>query len=222
MRYPSIVTALSLAAVASSGCGSNGKPSYATSVAPSAASSGDDSASQTGHTPKQASPLLSSELRNLPATKAECKNVVGSFAEPRPTSEGETTVFGLVVLNKRIHQAGSRRPDGMQFAKTGLIFRNGGASFDLIVANPSSARLDWGLSGSGGGTRRLQVPSCKGGDVRPTPADPPQYGGIDPDAPWFVFAGGYRVHEPTCVDLIVRAGHREELVRVGVGTNCPD
>jgi hypothetical protein len=77
---------------------------------------------------------------------------------------------------------------------------------ELTVADPPGNRVGvaWGNPGPGP-SRRFVVPTC---------AD--AYG-----SGWPAHPGGYRVDEPLCLPLTVRAGGREQQVPIGVGTARP-
>lgn len=89
---------------------------------------------------------------------------------------------------------------GMYFAKAGLVVRPN-AQVEVIVARKGreNASLRWG--GTEGD--HLLVGPCNS------------------DAEWLVFAGGYLVGRPRCVDLVVRTDGEETQTAVGVGAACP-
>jgi len=47
------------------------------------------------------------------------------------------------------------------------------------------------------------------------------YGDTAAGAHWLVFPGGYWVHRPLCLPLLVTAHGETERVRIGVGAACP-
>jgi hypothetical protein len=87
------------------------------------------------------------------------------------------------------------------FAKTGLVIRPG-TTFELIVPARFTGRFSIGWDTP---SHRVVVSNCAstGG------------GG------WLAYAGGYWIDHPACVPIIVRAGGRQQQVRIGVGTACP-
>ncbi|HEV2257486.1 MAG TPA: hypothetical protein VGS06_30510 [Streptosporangiaceae bacterium] len=87
------------------------------------------------------------------------------------------------------------------FAKTGLVIRPG-ATFELIVPAPFTSRLSIGWSTP---SHRVVVSDCAS----------PGRGG------WLAYVGGYWIDHPACVPIIVRAGNRQQQVRIGLGTPCP-
>lgn len=90
-------------------------------------------------------------------------------------------------------------PPPNYFAKTGLVVR-AGMAFSLAVDQPEGrAVIGWG-----------SPPAFK--PVISTE-------GCDGDG-WMAFAGGFRVDEPGCVQLTVRADGNQQSVRVGVGAPC--
>jgi hypothetical protein len=89
------------------------------------------------------------------------------------------------------------------FAKTGLIIRPGTA-FELIVPAQFANRLSIGWGSPGTPSRRVVVNSCP-----------------NPGGGWLAYAGGYWIDHPACVPVIVRAGNKQQEVRIGVGTPCP-
>ena len=91
------------------------------------------------------------------------------------------------------------------FAKTGLLIRAGHA-FDMDVPTHPGDRLaiGWG-NVAFRPSARFAVPAC-----------PDRYG-----TGWLAYPGGYWVDRPVCLPVTVRAGGREQVVHIGVGTACP-
>jgi hypothetical protein len=90
-------------------------------------------------------------------------------------------------------------PAPNHFAKTGLAVRSG-VAFTIEVDAPSdTAQLGWGSSGEFGSA--LATDGCTGDG-------------------WQVFAGGFLVDEPRCVEVTVRTDGAEETVQIGVGAPC--
>ena len=88
---------------------------------------------------------------------------------------------------------GARRP--------GLVIKPG-TTFELIVPAPLTSRLSIGWSTP---SHRVVVSGCAS----------PGGGG------WLGYVGGYWIDHPACVPIIVRAGHRQQQVHIGLGTACP-
>jgi hypothetical protein len=89
------------------------------------------------------------------------------------------------------------------FAKTGLVIRPATA-FELIVPAQFANRLSIGWGSPGTPSHRVVVNSCP-----------------NPGGGWLAYAGGYWIDHPACVPVIVRAGNKQQEVRIGVGTPCP-
>lgn len=94
--------------------------------------------------------------------------------------------------------------DGLRFAKTGLLVREG-AQAELAVPNEWQGKLSmtWGQFTEG--TERI--------DVKPCAVE-------DPLGEWLFFAGGYLIDAPACVDLMVRTGDSTNSVSVPIGASC--
>ncbi len=139
------------------------------------------------------------------ATTLRCGS---NIALAQPASDLEM-VFNSVALPTR--QALQANPFATQaayaqhFAKRGLLVRGG--EVDLVVPKQWRGRLaiSWGKPQAR--TWRLRIPDCG-----------PQTGNS-----WQVFAGGYWVRTPACVDLAVvdRATGSRVVVPIGVGASCP-
>ncbi|HSR84053.1 MAG TPA: hypothetical protein VLM11_07720 [Streptosporangiaceae bacterium] len=89
------------------------------------------------------------------------------------------------------------------FAKTGLRVRPG-TEFELLVPARFTSRLSIGWGNPGTPSHRVVVNNC------------PQAG-----SGWLAYPGGYWIDHPACVQIIVRAGSKQQLVHIGVGTACP-
>jgi hypothetical protein len=137
----------------------------------------------------------------------DCNGSIGAPTQP-PTDYA--VVFGLVGLptSDRMRVAlqtsasGDADPSARLFAKTGLLVKVD-ASLEL-VAPDESADAPWiGWGSPAKRTRRLIVGHCPG------------------SSQWHAFAGGFWVRNPGCMALLVRAGHQERRVTIGVGAACP-
>jgi hypothetical protein len=141
-----------------------------------------------------------------PAT-LRCDTVIATVETTPP---GYTVVRDIVALPAARDNAttieGPVHPrtdrGGPTFFKTGLLVRPG-ATFKLVVpeARRSMVSIQWG-GGHAPKTWELTVPACPG------------------SARWNVFAGGFWVEEPGCVELIVRDGAHDEVLQFGVGAPC--
>ena len=89
------------------------------------------------------------------------------------------------------------------FAKTGLVIRPG-TEFELIVPARITSRLSIGWGNPGTPRHRVVVNNCP-----------------NPGGGWLACAGGFWIDHPACVPIIVRAGSRQQRVRIGVGRACP-
>jgi hypothetical protein len=125
---------------------------------------------------------------------------------------GFQTVLGVVALptspaSPALQASASGDPTvPTLFAKTGLWVRAGHA-FELAVPDDPVNRLaiGWGNALAFRPSARFAVPSC-----------PDVFG-----TGWVIYPGGYWADRPLCLPLTVRAGGREQQVRLGIGTPCP-
>lgn len=85
------------------------------------------------------------------------------------------------------------------FAKTGLVVRSGVAFTIGVNASPETAQIGWGSPANFGSA--ISTDGCSGDG-------------------WIVFAGGFLVNEPHCVEVTVTTGGAEETAQVGVGAPC--
>ena len=136
----------------------------------------------------------------------KCTNY--SDAQPPPTDF--QIVLGVVALPTRpkaaaLQTSASGLDSSLRlFAKTGLVIK-AGARFELIAPDQPAGRLAIGWGPNSTPSRRVIVANCP--DSRHTG--------------WLDYPGGYWVSAPACVPLIVRAGGRDQLVHIGLGTPCP-
>jgi hypothetical protein len=163
-------------------------------------------AATSGHAPAQPDGLSASSPAVAAQSALDCGTFIGSSARAAPLQ----VVLGVVALPASPgYQAlgTSLSGDGegplRLFAKTGLLIRPG-TTFELIVPARFTSQLSIGWGAPGTPSRRLLVDNCAGAG-----------GG------WLAYAGGYWVAHPACVPVIVKAGGKEEQVRIGVGTACP-
>lgn len=92
------------------------------------------------------------------------------------------------------------------FAKTGLMIRDG-ATFSIRVAPEYADRAQIGWGSPGPTATRITVESCQGPSASPSG--------------WLAFPGGYYVHQPTCLPVIIESAGKSQRVSIGVGTTCP-
>jgi hypothetical protein len=147
-----------------------------------------------------------------PAVPALARLTCQGSIDGGPVPADWRTVLGVVALPtspaSRALQAfdsGDSTAPGL-FAKTGLLVR-AGHEFELEVPADRGNRLGigWGNALAFRPSTRFAVPSC-------------------PDAfatGWVSYPGGYWADRPLCLPLTVRAGGREQQVRIGIGTPCP-
>jgi hypothetical protein len=115
--------------------------------------------------------------------------------EPPGTLE---ILLGVVALPTRVVlQANEAGRVGELFAKHGLVVK---ADAEVELAVGAGARLEWNGVATTGPTTRHQP--CQG------------------ETFWYVYAGGFYVAAPTCLPVVVRAGGREQSVRIAVGVAC--
>ncbi|HEY0938077.1 MAG TPA: hypothetical protein VGD91_30580 [Trebonia sp.] len=163
-----------------------------------AAPSGRTAAGPAGRPASSATPFAGSVL--------DCGSVIGTSARPAPL-QAELGVVALPASPGYPALPTSLTGDGRGplrlFAKTGLLIRPG-TTFELIVPARFTSRLRIGWGSPGTPASRILVGNCAGAG-----------GG------WLAYAGGYWIDHPACVPIIVRAGGRQQQVRIGVGTACP-
>jgi hypothetical protein len=144
-----------------------------------------------------------------------CEDVIASAAAP--PSDASVILDGVALPTGRALQAngsGGSDPHAKLFAKDGLFIRRG-AALDLIVPKELLGRLAviWGSLGKP--TTQLRVPGCRPSQRMPSSSR------WDLSDDWLVYPGGYFVTQAACVSLLVRAGQKEQTVRIGVGASCP-
>lgn len=176
-------------------------------------SSGSSGGDRGEGTPSAASTSAPPSVAPAPSATASGEATLtcaGAIAD-EPPGKGYEVVLGVVALPTspgaralQTSRTGEADPAARLFAKTGLVVR-AGARFTL-AAPPGAPPLTigWGRP-SDGFHPSLAIPGC------------PDTGGTG----WLAYPGGYRVADPACVVLVVRAGGREQQVRVGLGTPCP-
>lgn len=177
--------------------GGAGRPGN-TKTGPTASASGKALARPSSPPASSAAPAAEAALN--------CGSLIGSSARVGSMQ----IVLGVVALPVSPRYPAlvtSRSGDGngplRLFAKTGLLIKPG-TTFQLIVPARFTSRLSIGWGAPGTPSHRLLVGNCPGTG-----------GG------WLAYAGGYWIDHPACVPLIVRAGGRQQQVRIGVGTACP-
>lgn len=137
-----------------------------------------------------------------------CQN----YVDQNPPPEAMGVIFGAVALPTKegipalqTAPTGETDPALRLFAKTGLRVRRG-ATVEIEV--PKSARSQLAIGWGG-------APSTPAWLVRLTCPPAPGPSG------WFSYVGGYWLPKPACLPLIVRVGHQEQVVHIGLGTPCP-
>lgn len=138
-----------------------------------------------------------------------CQN----YVDQHPPAAGDLEVIlGAVALPTaprfaalQTAPSGETDPALRLFAKTGLRVRRG-ATIEIEV--PESARSQLAIGWGG-------APSTPAWLVRITCPPAPGSSG------WFSYVGGYWLPKPACLPLIVRVGHQEQVVHIGLGTPCP-
>jgi hypothetical protein len=148
-----------------------------------------------------------------PTAVLPCADQINASSGPAPA---RTLVLGRVALSTRdALGAGLLRdepdPEARYFAKDGLNIR-AGASFELVVPPEWRGRLSLGWGNPAQRTTHLRVAACRW-MTSPSQSSPP--------GTWLGFAGGYWVPRPACVAVLVRAGHQQRRVRIGIGVACP-
>lgn len=129
-----------------------------------------------------------------------------------PAPAGWQVVLGVVALPTSPRTRALQASDNIDptepalFAKTGLLVRAGHA-FELGVPDSPANHLGigWGNALNFRPSARFAIPSC-----------PDTFG-----TGWVSYPGGYWVDRPLCLPVTVRAGGREQQVRIGIGTPCP-
>ncbi len=74
-----------------------------------------------------------------------------------------------------------------------------GAAFDLEVEHSQTAGISWGSPADF--SSAISSQGCQGES-------------------WIAFAGGFIVHEPTCVRLTLTADDQQKVFSVGAGAAC--
>jgi hypothetical protein len=155
-----------------------------------------------GHAPARPDGLSTSSAVSAVESVLDCATFIGNSAPAAPLR----VVLGVVALSAspgypalQTSLSGDGGGPLRLFAKTGLVIR-AGTTFELIV--PSRFSIAWGAPGTP--SHRVLVRKC----------------GRASDG-WLHYAGGYWIDHPACVPVIVRAGGKQQLVRIGVGTSCP-
>ena len=137
-----------------------------------------------------------------------CKN----YIDRHPPAPDLEVIFGAVALPTtttasalQTAPSGKSDPALRLFAKTGLVVKRG-ETIELEVPENVRSQLAIGWGGAPSTPTWLVRISC--------PRTAEQSG-------WFAYAGGYWLHKPACLPLIVRVGHRAQVVHLGLGTPCP-
>lgn len=180
------------------------------------------SASPASNEKNVASPV--SSPRQVPATSSGATTPVGSaepasamlkcadYIDAQPPPDDFQIVLGVVALPTSPRaaalgtSAGTREPDPSLrlFAKTGLVIR-AETRFELIVPEQPTGHLAIGWGPLSTPSRRVIVANCPDG----------RHTG------WLAYPGGYWLSAPACISLIVRAGGKDQVVHIGLGTPCP-
>lgn len=138
-----------------------------------------------------------------PAIELPCDQAIDADAD---LPDSYTVVADAVALPTaesadRALQTSHREegPAPNHFAKAGLAVRPGVAFTIEVDAGPETTQLGWGNTVDFGSA--IATPGCTGNG-------------------WLVFAGGFLVDEPRCVEVAVRTDDAEETARIGVGAAC--
>jgi hypothetical protein len=155
-----------------------------------------------------------SSARPSPATTTSATSTASLACQDAIASQDSPDSYLSVVFNQvalptsnalQANRSSEQDPSARLFAKIGLYIASG-ASFDLIVPAEWVGRLMIGWGNPGIRTTHLHVSGCVASATQKR---------------WLVYAGGYWVGAAACVPLLVRAGGREQLVQIGIGTPCP-
>lgn len=159
---------------------------------------------KSGHTSAQPATLPASSAAPAAESVLDC----GTFIDTQAPPASMQVVLGVVALptspgSPALQTSLSGTGPLRLFAKTGLLIKPDNA-FELIVPTQFSSRLSIGWGSPGTPSHRLLVGNCANTGVG-----------------WLAFAGGYWVDHPACVAIVVKAGGKEQQVRIGVGSACP-
>lgn len=135
------------------------------------------------------------------ADNLDCATAIDMLDEP----PSDYTVFLDTVALAGGRNSGAlpvnlNEETGLFGAKIGLAVRSG-SEFTLSIGESSRRNASFGWGGSGD-TQVLSVVKCEG------------------SLAWLVFPGGFSVHQPSCVEVIVHQGTRSEVGLIGVGAPC--
>jgi hypothetical protein len=163
-------------------------------------------AATSGHTPARTNGLSTSSATPAAESMLDCGGFIDNNARAAPLP----VVLGVVALPASpgypalgTSLSGDGNGPLRLFAKTGLVIRPG-TTFELIVPAPFTSRLSIGWGSPDMPSHRVLVDNC-----------------ADTGGGWLAYAGGYWIDHPACVPIIVRAGGKQQLVHIGVGTACP-
>jgi len=171
-------------------------------------------ASMSGHTSTQPNGSSATRPNGVPASSAapaagsvlDCGSYIGGNGPVAPLQ----VVLGVVALPVsprypalQTSLSGDGNAALRLFAKTGLIIRPG-TEFELIVPARFTSRVSIGWGDPGTPSHLVVVDNC-----------------LNPGGGWLAYPGGYWIDHPACVPIIVRAGSRQQQVRIGVGRACP-
>ena len=143
------------------------------------------------------------------AATLRCKNYINQDA---PSPDLQVILGAIALPTTPTASALQTAPTGLPdpalrlYAKTGLVVR-GGTTAEIEVSREARNRLAIGWGGAPPAPAWLIRISC-----------PPAAAG---QSRWFSYAGGYWLPKPDCLRLIVRVGHRTQVVHIGLGTPCP-
>ncbi len=132
-----------------------------------------------------------------------CAAIIGTNVEIPPDYETILDVIALPTVRSAGRALQTSRDEESQppnyFAKAGLVVRAGSAFTLEVNQAPERALIGWGSPAEFGSV--LSTEGCAGKG-------------------WLAFAGGFRVREPTCLELKVEFGENQESIHVGVGAPC--
>ena len=142
-----------------------------------------------------------------------CEDAIGQTVER--TDTGGRLVLGRVILppEARVIQVSASFRSGWKVSSKHGVVVSAGEPVTLEV--PAGARRNYALTYARGAsalrTRRWGQTSV---EIEPCPP------GIL-DLHWTAFAGGFDLHRPACVPLLVHANGQTERVRISDGKRCP-
>jgi hypothetical protein len=138
------------------------------------------------------------------ARSLSCRDAITATTVLNGDYESILDVVALptATTSPRAAQTGRSRladPTMRLFAKVGMLVR-GRQAVELAVPANGGYWIGWGQPGAP--TKVVRLRGCA-------------------DTGWIVFAGGFWVASPRCLELEVRLNHHTRSVKVGIGDPCP-